>query len=33
LALAQSIFEKKKMVLTMLGPVQDKKPFEDLLYT
>jgi predicted Zn-dependent peptidase len=33
LDLAQSIFEKKKMVLTMLGPVQDKKPFEDLLYT
>ena len=32
LGLAQSIFEKKKMVLTMLGPVQDKKPFEDLLY-
>ena len=32
LELAQSIFEKKKMVLTMLGPVQDKKPFEDILY-
>jgi predicted Zn-dependent peptidase len=33
LDLAQSIFKKKKMVLTMLGPVQDKKPFEDILYT
>ncbi len=33
LDLAQSLFEKKKMVLTTLGPVQDKQPFEDLLYT
>jgi predicted Zn-dependent peptidase len=33
LNLAQSLFEKKKMVLTMLGPVQDKKPFEDILYS
>ena len=33
LDLAQRIFEKKKMVLTMLGPVEDKKPFEDILYT
>ena len=32
LDLAQSLFEKKKMVLTMLGPVQDKQPFEDILY-
>jgi predicted Zn-dependent peptidase len=33
LDLAQSLFEKKKMVLTVLGPVQDKKPFEDTLYS
>jgi predicted Zn-dependent peptidase len=32
LDLAQSLFEKKKMVLTTLGPVQDKQPFEDILY-
>ena len=33
LDLAQSLFEKKKMALTTLGPVQDKQPFEDILYT
>jgi predicted Zn-dependent peptidase len=33
LDLAQRLFEKKKMVLTTLGPVQDKQPFEDILYT
>ncbi len=33
LDLAQILFEKKKMVLTVLGPVQDKKPFEDTLYS
>jgi predicted Zn-dependent peptidase len=32
LDLAQRLFEKRKMVLTMLGPVQDKQPFEDILY-
>jgi predicted Zn-dependent peptidase len=32
LDLAKHLFEKEKMVLTMLGPVQDKKPFEDILY-
>jgi predicted Zn-dependent peptidase len=33
LDLAQSLFEKKKMALTVLGPVQDKKPFKDILYS
>jgi predicted Zn-dependent peptidase len=33
LDLAQSLFEKEKMVLTVLGPVQDKKPFKDILYS
>ena len=32
LDLAKHLFEKEKMVLTTLGPVQDKKPFEDILY-
>jgi predicted Zn-dependent peptidase len=33
LDLAQNIFESNQTVLTVLGPVQDKKPFENLLYT
>ena len=32
LDLAKDLFEKEKMVLTTLGPVQDKEPFEDILY-
>jgi len=32
LDLAKHLFEKEKMVLTTLGPVQDKKAFEDILY-
>jgi predicted Zn-dependent peptidase len=32
LDLAQHLFEKEKMVLTTLGPVQDKKAFENILY-
>ena len=32
LDLAKHLFEKEKMVLTTLGPVQDKKSFEDILY-
>ena len=31
LDLAKHLFEKEKMVLTTLGPVQDKKAFEDIL--
>ena len=31
LDLAEHLFEKEKMVLTTLGPVQDNKPFEDIL--
>jgi predicted Zn-dependent peptidase len=33
LDLAQHLFEKEKMVLTMLGPVKEKKAFEDILFT
>jgi predicted Zn-dependent peptidase len=33
LDLAQHLFEKEKMVLTTLGPVQDKKAFEEILFT
>jgi predicted Zn-dependent peptidase len=29
--LAKSLFKKNKMVLTLLGSVGEKKPFEDLL--
>jgi predicted Zn-dependent peptidase len=32
LDLSRSLFKKNKMVLTMLGSVREKKPFEDLLY-
>jgi predicted Zn-dependent peptidase len=32
LELSKSLFEKNKMSLTLLGPVKDKKPFEDILY-
>ena len=31
LELSKSLFQKNKMVLTMLGSVREKKPFEDLL--
>jgi predicted Zn-dependent peptidase len=30
--LSKSLFENNKMSLTLLGPVKDKKPFEDILY-
>jgi predicted Zn-dependent peptidase len=30
--LSRSLFQKNKMVLTALGSVKEKKPFEDLLY-
>lgn len=30
--LARSLFKKNKMVLTLLGSVREKQPFEDLLY-
>ena len=33
LALSQSLFARKKMGLTLLGPVKDQKPFEEMLYT
>jgi predicted Zn-dependent peptidase len=33
LELSNSLFEKNKMSLTLLGPVKDKKPFEDILYS
>ena len=33
LDLAKYLFEKDKMVLTSLGPVQDKKAFESILFT
>jgi predicted Zn-dependent peptidase len=33
LELSRSLFEKNKMSLTLLGPVKDKKPFEDILYS
>ncbi len=33
LDLAQHLFEKERMVLTTLGPVQDKKAFEGILFT
>jgi predicted Zn-dependent peptidase len=32
LALSKSMFIRNKMGLTLLGPVKDKKPFEDVLY-
>jgi predicted Zn-dependent peptidase len=32
LALSKSVFIRKKMGLTLLGPVKDPKPFEDVLY-
>jgi predicted Zn-dependent peptidase len=32
LELSKSLFENNKMSLTLLGPVKDQKPFEDLLY-
>jgi predicted Zn-dependent peptidase len=33
LALSKSVFIRNKMGLTLLGPVKDKKPFKDVLYT
>jgi len=30
--LSKSLFENNKMSLTLLGPVKNKKPFEDMLY-
>ena len=33
LALAESLFKTDRMSLTLLGPVKDKKPFEDMLYS
>jgi predicted Zn-dependent peptidase len=33
LELAKSLFKNNKMSLTLLGPVKNKKPFEDILYT
>ena len=33
LALSKSVFIRNKMGLTLLGPVKDKKPFRDVLYT
>jgi predicted Zn-dependent peptidase len=33
LELAKSLFENNKMSLTLLGPVKDKKPFEEILYS
>jgi predicted Zn-dependent peptidase len=33
LELSKSLFEKNKMSLTLLGPVKDRKPFEDILYS
>jgi predicted Zn-dependent peptidase len=32
LALSQSLFARKKMVLTLLGPIKDEKPFKEMLY-
>ncbi len=32
LALSKSVFIRNKMGLTLLGPIKDKKPFEDVLY-
>jgi predicted Zn-dependent peptidase len=32
LALSKSLFKNDRMSLTLLGPVKDKKPFEDMLY-
>ena len=32
LELSKSLFENNKMSLTLLGPVKDEKPFEDILY-
>jgi predicted Zn-dependent peptidase len=32
LDLANNLFDKNQMVLTMLGPVRKKRPFEDMLY-
>ncbi|MGD2097479.1 MAG: pitrilysin family protein [Desulfobacterales bacterium] len=33
LEVSKSVFNSHKMGLTLLGPVKDKKPFEDILYT
>ena len=33
LELSKSLFENNKISLTLLGPVKDKMPFEDILYT
>jgi predicted Zn-dependent peptidase len=33
LELSKSLFENNKMSLTLLGPVKDQKPFEDILYS
>lgn len=33
LDLSRSLFGRNQMSLTLLGPVNDKKPFEDILYT
>jgi len=33
LELSKSLFENNKMSLTLLGPVKDRKPFEDILFT
>ena len=33
LELSRSLFEKDRMSLTLLGPVKDRKPFEDMLYS
>jgi predicted Zn-dependent peptidase len=33
LELARGLFQKNKMSLTLLGPVKNKKPFEDILFS
>jgi predicted Zn-dependent peptidase len=33
LELSKSLFENNKMSLTLLGPVKDETPFEDILFT
>jgi predicted Zn-dependent peptidase len=33
LELSKSLFENNKMSLTLLGPVKEEKPFEDILYS
>jgi predicted Zn-dependent peptidase len=30
--LSQSLFDNKKMSLTLLGPIKKRKPFEDIFY-